>query len=230
MLHQSKTAIIFFARSAGEDLKRNRFSERRIHGHLIDKLNRHALRTIRATGLPILFSNEDNQVGENLAQRLSHAFSQAFDKGFQNVIALGNDTPDLDLKILLQAVNEIEAGNSVLGPSLDGGNYLIGIREKDFEKTAFCEALEVPGETHTRLSSLLKNYKELLTLIDIDDEKSLKNWLRSYSVDSKRALLRKEINGILTIAARRNNYAPVVNIGLTDFEISDRAPPAELLA
>ncbi|MCZ4407563.1 DUF2064 domain-containing protein [Cryomorphaceae bacterium 1068] len=228
MLHPSKTAIIYFARSAGEDYKRNRFSERDVHGRLIDRLSRHTLSTIRATGLTILLSNEANQEGENLAERLAHAFSEAFAKGYQNVIAVGNDTPDLDAKTLIQAANELADGNPVLGPSLDGGNYLIGIREKDFKETAFCRALKVPGETHARLGSLLGKYEELPTLIDVDDEKSLKRWLRSFSSDSKKTLFRKEIKGILAVPSTGRNYTPAINLRLSEFKISDRAPPLRL--
>lgn len=64
----------------------------------------------------------------DLGQRLEMAFSGAFTAGMQRVIAIGIDCPDLKAEILVQAFEHLAQQDLVLGPALDGGYYLIGLR------------------------------------------------------------------------------------------------------
>lgn len=64
----------------------------------------------------------------NLGQRLETAFAGAFTAGMQRVIAIGIDCPDLKAEILVQAFEHLMQKDLVLGPALDGGYYLIGLR------------------------------------------------------------------------------------------------------
>ncbi|MEZ4951006.1 MAG: DUF2064 domain-containing protein [Saprospiraceae bacterium] len=58
-------------------------------------------------------------------------------KGFDAVIAVGNDAPELAKTDWNQVVEELEAGNSVLGPTYRQGAYLIGLTKDHFQKTYF---------------------------------------------------------------------------------------------
>ncbi|HKK39659.1 MAG TPA: DUF2064 domain-containing protein [Cryomorphaceae bacterium] len=225
MCRSPETVLVYFARSAGEDLKQNRFAGKRFHRKLIDRLHRHTLKAIRSTELPVLFFDEENQIGNNLAERLTHAFSEAFARGYKNVIAVGNDTPDLDGKLILQASQNLDRGNSVLGPSLDGGNYLIGLRKKDFNATEFCKALESHDETDSRLSQLLSNHLKLVKLADIDDEKSLAAWLRSSSIEIEKILFRKEVKSSLSSSSNLGDSIQTLNPRIGIIRIAGRAPP-----
>lgn len=230
MCRKSDTAIIYFALSANEDLKQNRFSGSRVHRQLISKLHRRTLKSIRSTGLPVLSFNEENQVGDNLAERLTNAFAQAFAKGFQNVIALGNDTPDLDADLINQAADELTSGKAVLGPSADGGNYLIGLRAQEFSEGEFCAAIENSDETNARLRTLLENYRELKTLSDIDDEKSLYSWLRSSSAETEKIIFRKEILSAVLSTTPYEESLQIRPENWSLYTISDRAPPLALVS
>jgi rSAM/selenodomain-associated transferase 1 len=70
------------------------------------------------------------QRGEDLGARLSSAFEELFGLGFGAVIAIGADTPTLPGAYLRSALHLIEnpGVDLVLGPSEDGGYYLIGLR------------------------------------------------------------------------------------------------------
>lgn len=71
------------------------------------------------------------QVGDGLSERLTCMFQQLFDKGYDGVIATDSDSPTLPPENLQAAVNCLAAGgiaDVVLGPSDDGGYYLIGLR------------------------------------------------------------------------------------------------------
>jgi hypothetical protein len=230
MSRQPETVIIYFARSANEDLKQNRFSGKGLHRRLIHRLHRHTLKTLRSSELPILTFTEDNQTGDNLAQRLANAFSQAFAEGYKNAIAVGNDTPDLDAKLLMQAADEMAAGSPVLGPSLDGGNYLIGLRKQGFNEATFCQALENNDETNSRLNQLLESHLELATLADIDDEKSLNAWLQSFSNEFEKILFRKEVKSTISNSSTDREYFQALTHRSRISEISYRGPPLAFIA
>lgn len=68
------------------------------------------------------------QVGEHLGQRLDDAVCAAFAAGASRVIVIGTDCPQLDAMVLQQARQRLQTADVVLGPAIDGGYYLIGMR------------------------------------------------------------------------------------------------------
>ncbi len=72
------------------------------------------------------------QAGHDLGQKMKNAFLQAFNEGFNSVIVIGSDSPDLPKEYLEFAFHALDTKNVVIGPSSDGGYYLIG-----FDKEAF---------------------------------------------------------------------------------------------
>ncbi|MBI3615637.1 MAG: TIGR04283 family arsenosugar biosynthesis glycosyltransferase [Candidatus Omnitrophica bacterium] len=71
------------------------------------------------------------QTEGDLGDRLAHLFRQLFAEGFDGVIALGADHPGLPKAYLEQAVAVLRAQTTqvVLGPTEDGGYYLIGLSQ-----------------------------------------------------------------------------------------------------
>ncbi|MCA8960051.1 MAG: TIGR04282 family arsenosugar biosynthesis glycosyltransferase [Planctomycetes bacterium] len=61
----------------------------------------------------------------SLGERLARAFRAAFDVG-RGALALGADTPHLPREIVAEAGGRVGSGEVVVGPSPDGGYYLIG--------------------------------------------------------------------------------------------------------
>jgi hypothetical protein len=70
------------------------------------------------------------QAGQDLGERQARAFAWGFAGGFEIILLRGCDTPDLPGAILLAAQEKLASGDAemVLGPSLDGGYYLIGLK------------------------------------------------------------------------------------------------------
>ena len=79
------------------------------------------------------------QRGANLGERLRNCFRYAFTAGFQRVIALGSDSPDLPPAYITDAFSHLEGNDSVIGPCEDGGYYLIGFKKDTFVPEAFNE-------------------------------------------------------------------------------------------
>ncbi|MBK8965711.1 MAG: TIGR04282 family arsenosugar biosynthesis glycosyltransferase [Lewinellaceae bacterium] len=68
------------------------------------------------------------QQGDDLGIRMQGAFHQAFDAGASRVVIIGSDCPEISGNLLEQAFAALEHTDFVLGPSFDGGYYLLGMR------------------------------------------------------------------------------------------------------
>ena len=77
---------------------------------------------------PSLCINIFIQEGKDLGERMQNAFSARFAEGYGRVVIMGADSPSLPLAYVRQAL--FSKRDVVLGPSVDGGYYLIGMRGK----------------------------------------------------------------------------------------------------
>ena len=75
---------------------------------------------------PSLSINTFVQEGKDLGDRMKNTFSARFADGYEKVVIIGADSPSLPLIYIEQALFSKE--DVVLGPSIDGGYYLIGMR------------------------------------------------------------------------------------------------------
>jgi uncharacterized protein len=76
------------------------------------------------------------QHGEDLGERMKNAFLEMFSQGFTRVLLLGSDIPDLTRSIIDKAF-ELGHYDAVIGPSFDGGYYLIGLKRNTFSPAIF---------------------------------------------------------------------------------------------
>lgn len=70
------------------------------------------------------------QNGSDLGEKMKNAFALAFSEGFEKVILIGSDIPDLPKEIIDEAF--ASDGEAVIGPATDGGYYLIGFKHSTF--------------------------------------------------------------------------------------------------
>jgi rSAM/selenodomain-associated transferase 1 len=77
------------------------------------------------------------QIGDDLGERLYNGFEELFRQGYYSVIALASDIPDLPEAILDESLKKLTEYNSVIGPSFDGGYYLMGLREDSASENLF---------------------------------------------------------------------------------------------
>lgn len=71
------------------------------------------------------------QKGNDLGERLSNAFQDVFDAGAKNAVVIGSDCFYLAVPDIVNAFKKLESckNDVVIGPSFDGGYYLLGINE-----------------------------------------------------------------------------------------------------
>jgi rSAM/selenodomain-associated transferase 1 len=67
------------------------------------------------------------QEGANLGGRMEWAFKKVFEQGQKKVVIIGSDCLELEATLIMQAFDELERHDVVLGPANDGGYYLLGL-------------------------------------------------------------------------------------------------------
>ena len=68
------------------------------------------------------------QEGEDLGERMFNTFQARFDEGYERVVIIGSDSPSLPVAYIEKALNSDK--DLTIGPSTDGGYYLIGMYRK----------------------------------------------------------------------------------------------------
>lgn len=109
-----------------------------VYKHLVDITERETNK-VRNCDVHIYFSdfitneqweknkNKFVQQGNNLGDRMLNAFKNGFNLGYQNVIGIGSDLPDLSASIITEGFESLKTYQTVFGPAQDGGYYLIGM-------------------------------------------------------------------------------------------------------
>ncbi|WP_116125262.1 TIGR04282 family arsenosugar biosynthesis glycosyltransferase [Lewinella sp. IMCC34183] len=68
------------------------------------------------------------QVGNDLGERMAAAVDHAFVRNQGKVIIIGSDCPGVTTELLRRALDELDTHELVIGPAVDGGYYLMGMR------------------------------------------------------------------------------------------------------
>jgi rSAM/selenodomain-associated transferase 1 len=77
------------------------------------------------------------QEGDDLGERMANAFRAVFDEGCGQALLIGSDIPDLPEEAIREGFRALESRDAVIGPSRDGGYYLIGFRSEGFRSAVF---------------------------------------------------------------------------------------------
>jgi rSAM/selenodomain-associated transferase 1 len=124
------------------------------------------------------------QNGVDLGLRMSNSFSEIFSKGFKKVVIVATDVPDIDNKLIQSALNSLDNKDFVLGPSVDGGYYLLGMNKFSrflFENMTWSHG-DVLADTILKIKQKNLSCELLTNLIDIDQESDLNEWLNTEAV------------------------------------------------
>jgi len=73
------------------------------------------------------------QSGNNLGERMRNAFQDGFKKGFEHIILIGSDLPEISSIIIENGFSALEKNDVVFGKAADGGYYLIGLSKMNTE-------------------------------------------------------------------------------------------------
>lgn len=116
----------------------------------------------------------------DLGQRIERFFVNAFHEGFRSATLLGSDSPSLPLSYVRQSAALLRRFDVVLGPSDDGGYYLVGARHR--VPPIFSEinwsTPDVWRQTITHLQSQRIRFAVLPSWYDVDQRDDLDRLLQ----------------------------------------------------
>ncbi|WP_020569362.1 TIGR04282 family arsenosugar biosynthesis glycosyltransferase [Neolewinella persica] len=112
----------------------------------------------------------------DLGERMAEGIQAAFAAGHRRVVIIGSDCPGIDTDYLQAAFAALDNDDVVIGPALDGGYTLLGMRS--FLPSLFTDMAwsteEVFPTTLARAAAAGKTVHELKPLSDVD---YLADWL-----------------------------------------------------
>jgi rSAM/selenodomain-associated transferase 1 len=118
------------------------------------------------------------QPSGDLGQRMHTAFAAAFGAGAAKAIIIGTDCPELTPDLLTKAFAQLDTHDVVLGPALDGGYYLLGMKQliPDFFLQKAWSTASVRPTTLADAARLGLRVALLPPLADVDTAEDLAAW------------------------------------------------------
>ncbi len=110
------------------------------------------------------------QEGEDLGERMKNAFQYGFDQGYDKIVLIGSDLPNITTEIINSGFDALNESTITFGPADDGGYYLIGMSEmitSVFENKPWSQS-SLLDSTLQELSKQQVSVSLLETLNDID--------------------------------------------------------------
>jgi uncharacterized protein len=133
------------------------------------------------------------QEGKDLGERLEKAFLTAFANGFQRVVIIGSDIPDLPSEMVEEAISSLASHDAVIGPATDGGYYLIGFSAARFLREAFAGVNWGTSTVFQRTMDALSKHGVSVHLLprwpDIDTYEDLVTFVQRHELTAEGRLL-----------------------------------------
>lgn len=229
-MKKNNAAILFFSRTAKAEAKAKPLAMGKQAAQSVASfMVNHVKKIASQTQLPVFFYTETQQRGDTFGERFANAFDDIFAKGYQHLIAVGNDCLMVSTDDILDAAKALETTPSVFGATTDGGVYCIGLDKAVFQKNDFQNIQWQSSSTFANIMQLVDNQVFETTLLptksDIDCVSDWQKTLQSVAV-----LLKKKLLQLINIRFSKpliSRYLPFINRFLSG-SIALRAPPFSL--
>ncbi len=149
------------------------------------------------------------QIGSDLGERMLNALKTAFLGGAKKAVIIGTDSPTLDKEIICEAFCRLKDNDVVIGPTIDGGYYLIGMSLRAKRSNLSLSALDrlftginwgsnrVFEQTMKRIREENASYSLLPLYYDVDTLEDLKRL--KYEINQMDIVKRKSLLDIYTL-------------------------------
>ena len=152
----------------------------------------------------------------DIGLRMGRALEDGFGSGYDPVVIIGSDIPDITADIIQKAFAGLEHHDLVLGPAGDGGYYLIGMRQSAFRRANLrlfngihWGTVAVLSQTLAVAKELRLNYILLDTLDDVDRPEDLAVWHRALT-PTLEALEKKRLSIIIPTLNEAGNIKETI--------------------
>lgn len=155
MKNIQKIALLVFIRDVQDEVKHKPiFKNNSSRNHqLYTYLNHRIISVADNSGYDTFIISTKDQEGEVFAQRFKNAFKSIFEKGYDAVISVGNDVPQVNTKTIRNVVNAFSNHDVVVGETSSKGAYTIGLTKYAFSK---CDFDEVDWSSNNVVKSIEK--------------------------------------------------------------------------
>lgn len=122
------------------------------------------------------------QQGDDLGARMNHAFETAFTAHHNKAVVIGSDCPQLSKSIIDEAFSALGQYPYVLGPAVDGGYYLLGMKAPSpflFNNIAWSTS----AVASITLARMIEASQTCYLLPELNDVDELSDWLRWKKAD-----------------------------------------------
>ncbi|MDJ0616295.1 MAG: TIGR04282 family arsenosugar biosynthesis glycosyltransferase [Calothrix sp. MO_192.B10] len=165
--------------------------QRQMTEHTLSQVKK--LQTITPTSVEIRFADGNLQLMQtwlgddllyqsqgagDLGQRMARSLLDALQGGAQRIVFIGIDCPGVNADILTTAFQQLDSYDLVIGPAIDGGYYLIGLKQYIPELFANIDwgTAMVWQQTIDIAQQLNLSQAQLLPLADVDRPEDLPIW------------------------------------------------------
>ncbi len=218
MNRNTEIAILLFSRSAGRESNSKRWTQdQNVNAHISKQLLSNTLENLKNAPFPVVLVDESLQFGNTFAERLANGFKHVFEKGFLQVIAVGNDCLDLNLDWKTIAA-QLQMGKTILGPDRRGGVYLIGISNESDIEEKFSRISWKSNKVYDQLTKqfnncyLLDSKQDINTFEDIIKTKSLFQQIKRFLVNQFIEVIQNPIISITPNALLQLRAPPSLTI------------------
>jgi rSAM/selenodomain-associated transferase 1 len=124
------------------------------------------------------------QTGEDLGERQASLLEKGFKLGYSRVCVMISDSPDIPVHLISSAFEVLSGCGCVIGPSPDGGYYLIGFTEDGYRRGPFLNMEWSNSNVVEGITGRLKEEGILPKMLepwpDIDELKDLRDLISRY--------------------------------------------------
>ena len=151
-----------------------------------------------------------DQVGEDLGQRMDHALTAVLTRGYAYALLVGTDIPNLSALHYQRAKALLQAADVVLGPTEDGGYYLVGAKHSVPALFA-----DIPWSTGSVLAHSRDRAEQAGLVVglldserDLDTFEDVQAFLREETGSGKNTLSSRTANVLHTLMQRHGSGEP----------------------
>ena len=129
------------------------------------------------------------QEGADLGAKMNHALNLALSMGYEKCILTGSDLPLMTGEHLISGFDALEHADVTLGPTSDGGYYLVGVKKESpflFENQTYGYG-NVFDNTVAAVRAAGKSFCPALPCDDVDTPEDLRKLLKTLDPQSHTA-------------------------------------------
>lgn len=151
------------------------------------------------------------QRGDDIGARMKNGLSDVFDIGYKSVLLMGSDIPEVKSSDITDAFSQLQSCDTVIGPSQDGGYYLIGMN--DIKPELFTQSSYGHGKVLDELLHIAADNNIHVTLVaehrDFDTKDDIL-YFREH-IRHQHHLMESEVGKFVTKVLRVSVIVPTYN-------------------